>query len=1283
MVDGKRHSPLGYAPKFVFRIDTLHFVLKVYIVDSANYQLLLGTSFMHEVGAGLFPKWRTVVLTILLRISIHASTDAIQRANCPPLNDEASAASLEVQRLRHEYSVPVDEVVPLENPMVFRDPAGVREPLRVLFIGGVPPSSTLPFLSINCSVRSTYQLGLRDLVRQVESVTLDSVDSTFPVLTCAFVASTIDFSDEVPDHVKQAVCQDVIDYSHVFSWNAFDLGCITDIPYRVIRLDHSPAVQPSRPYLYTPFNDSVLHAKCDPLIHLGIFFPAPPECQDRTQLTIVRTAPTAKDRHDPRYCRIAHDFRVLNDKIQADPEPVDSVVDMLAWIGDSSTGLFFKTDADRGFYQIVCADSESVNSTCFELFHQLWVSSRMLFGQKNGPATFKRNAVMMQEELLQSKKTKSYFDDILGKASTFDDLRAIWVRLLQLAASHGWKFKPAKTRWGFSTIETVGFEWSPHGIGIGKKNRNAVRSLVFPRTKSELRGLLGLANQFRERIAGYALIMTALTALTRGPEKKVVATPEALVEFEDLKVALNSPPVLQQFRYDRPTFVYTDASLGSVLPDDTIVPGGLGVVIVHTDPDGSDYVCAYASAGLSAAQKNYHIVRLELLAFVFACGKFHDWLAGISYVWRSDCRAHEFLNKARLSTNPTIARYALALSEFDFRVEWVPGTKMIADPFSRLVLLSGVGREESISLPEVVFGISIGGRIAASRSRSAAFRSVTPLDHPLQFIAVRQPWVIEVDDEDLGWCWLDAVALAYVAPHAGDISLAVLSDVPFCAADPVVPDDTPELEELPDWPQLTHKETSHLQAIRRLRDWVSSTSADRSQFPVWMHPILSTMAHRVRIIDGILFKDVRQGMGGPLRLEVLDTPARLREVLLMCHEGMGHRQLRSIYKYFCSRYWVPAAAKLIKRHLMACKTCQCFANARVNSIRSPGYSPRASDVFTHWSVDFAGPFPKDAETGMEYVIIAVEWITRWAEAEATPAASPETAANFLYSRIVCRYGCIESLQSDNGPHFINPIVRCLTRLLQIRHHLSTPYYPQNNGRVERVVGTLKAMLRRTVAAASSVAPSSLVDDSINVYGVDLTLDEHILDAIRSAKEPAPDIIDEEDAVPVPAARVVHWSPLLYTVLWVYRATPHSATGMSAALLALGRELRLPMDASHPSPPPSVTDAAHKELILKRLQWVSDTVPGLRALQAPAAEVTTPPRFQLGQKVWKRESKYDGKGFVPVFAPRWTGPFVIHSVYDKGAYKLRTLPSDGKRSGYLRNPVNATRLKPYVDGEVLV
>lgn len=93
-----------------------------------------------------------------------------------------------------------------------------------------------------------------------------------------------------------------------------------------------------------------------------------------------------------------------------------------------------------------------------------------------------------------------------------------------------------------------------------------------------------------------------------------------------------------------------------------------------------------------------------------------------------------------------------------------------------------------------------------------------------------------------------------------------------------------------------------------------------------------------------------------------------------------------------------------------------FASAGV--MRSPVYSPTAADVITHWS----GSLPKDAETGCEYVLIAVGWLTEWAEAEATLSASPKTAASFVYARIICRYGGILLFQSGNGSHFANDII---------------------------------------------------------------------------------------------------------------------------------------------------------------------------------------------------------------------------------------------------------------------
>lgn len=127
------------------------------------------------------------------------------------------------------------------------------------------------------------------------------------------------------------------------------------------------------------------------------------------------------------------------------------------------------------------------------------------------------------------------------------------------------------------------------------------------------------------------------------------------------------------------------------------------------------------------------------------------------------------------------------------------------------------------------------------------------------------------------------------------------------------------------------------------------------------------------------------------------------------------------------------------------------------AVRGYGISP--TDIFSYWSIDFAGPFPEDVGTCAKYAILAVDWLTRWAEGAASKDGSPETAAEFIYDNIVTRYGCPLSLQSDHRTHFVNPIIQALCKILRIKHHLSTSYYSQSNGKIERVVATIKTMLK--------------------------------------------------------------------------------------------------------------------------------------------------------------------------------------------------------------------------------
>ena len=69
----------------------------------------------------------------------------------------------------------------------------------------------------------------------------------------------------------------------------------------------------------------------------------------------------------------------------------------------------------------------------------------------------------------------------------------------------------------------------------------------------------------------------------------------------------------------------------------------------------------------------------------------------------------------------------------------------------------------------------------------------------------------------------------------------------------------------------------------------------------------------------------------------------------------------------------------------------------------------------------------------------------------------------------------------------------------------------------------------------------------------------------------------------------------------------------------------------------------------------DTVPGLREVKEPQRVEKEHVQFELGQKLWKRESKYDAKGFNSCTCVNGLGLFAVHAVWDKNAHKLRTDP----------------------------
>ena len=83
--------------------------------------------------------------------------------------------------------------------------------------------------------------------------------------------------------------------------------------------------------------------------------------------------------------------------------------------------------------------------------------------------------------------------------------------------------------------------------------------------------------------------------------------------------------------------------------------------------------------------------------------------------------------------------------------------------------------------------------------------------------------------------------------------------------------------------------------------------------------------------------------------------------------------------------------------------------------------------------------------GHGYIIVAMDYFTKWAESMPTYAEDGKTVALFLLNHVIARFGVPMSIFTDHGSHFHNQMMEDLSAKLGFLHENSTPYYPQANG----------------------------------------------------------------------------------------------------------------------------------------------------------------------------------------------------------------------------------------------
>jgi len=170
--------------------------------------------------------------------------------------------------------------------------------------------------------------------------------------------------------------------------------------------------------------------------------------------------------------------------------------------------------------------------------------------------------------------------------------------------------------------------------------------------------------------------------------------------------------------------------------------------------------------------------------------------------------------------------------------------------------------------------------------------------------------------------------------------------------------------------------------------------------------------------------------------------SEIRNILFCCHNTLvgGHvGPQRTAKRVLDSGFYWPTIFEDAYNVVKECAECQKAGGVITRRNEMPQQSIIFCEVFDVWGIDFMGPFPNSV--GFSYILMAVEYVSRWVEAKATRTNNSKTVSDFIRTHIFCRFGVPKVVISDKGSHFCNKVLAALFQKYGVQHRTSTLYHP--------------------------------------------------------------------------------------------------------------------------------------------------------------------------------------------------------------------------------------------------
>ena len=377
---------------------------------------------------------------------------------------------------------------------------------------------------------------------------------------------------------------------------------------------------------------------------------------------------------DKKSIRICGDFRMtVNPVSKLDRYPLPKVEDLFAMLRKGK--VFSKIDLSNAYQQLLL-DDQSKKYLVINTQKGLFRYTRLPFGVSSAPGIFQR---VMETVLKGVKNVAVYLDDILVAGASVDEhltsLEAVFARLEEA----GLHVKFSKCEFMKPSVTYLGHVIDENGLHPVEGKVKAIREAPEPSSVTELKSYLGLLTYYGKFLPNMSSTLAPLYALLRKDEPWVWRD-EHQKAFDLSKSALTSSSFLTHFDPSLPLILACDAS-----------GYGIGAILSHRFPDGTEKPIGYASRTLNKSERNYSQIEKEGLSCIFGIKKFHAYLLGHTFELVTDHKPLLSLFKESAKFNSQVSarikRWALFLLAYEYTMTFRCTTEHLnADALSRLPL---------------------------------------------------------------------------------------------------------------------------------------------------------------------------------------------------------------------------------------------------------------------------------------------------------------------------------------------------------------------------------------------------------------------------------------------------------------------------------------------------------------------------------------------------------------------------------------------------------------------